>query len=428
MMRAPAIGLVLGALLLAGCANDTLLRWRPGAATGYAGPPRPPTLSVTSQAADPDSPLNVKTMKERPAAAYITALAENQKDPDKLRALMATPISKGGGDGDADDLPRVLVIDVQRNGVRPADRFTMTEVDVVPTTGAEGPDYLFTDYQAASTTNASISIGTVTITNQTTGTLSATPGFGAAFAQGTASYGVQSTNASTHNIAETSQLSVNASPKRVTVVRTGGEGIDLVGNTLVKLTLHLPEGGGEPIFIADTDLFENDGSAKPPEKAKVAVKASAFLPARDIYACAKLNYVDRRVTSGAEYRDEGKQSVDFVASPTPTSWQRFLIVPKSELRTALWIVMTLSSAGKPDAALMMDSGFGPVTLYFDNYDEAQQFRAWLAKEKSSSIGGHVLTKGGIAPIDHFDRLAVTRFDDTAADSPDPTCPQVGADQ
>lgn len=371
-MRRSTVLSTLAVLFLTGCASQTLLRFQPGKAVGLTEA-KQPTLYVTSQPADPDKPLTAKTLQDRTGAAYVSALAAHETKPDKLRALMAKPVKKEGDDSDPDDFARVLVIDLQRNGVRPADRFIATEVDVRPTTAASGgPDYIFTDYQAASTSSSSISIGTVTVTNQTTGTLSATPAFGAAVSQGTASYSVESTNASTHNISETSQLSVNAAPRLVTVLRAGGEGIDLVGNTLVKLTVRLPEGTAEPIFIADPDVIKDDGTPKPPNKAKVKITAKYFVPAHDIYACAKLRYVDRQVTAGAENRDEGQQSVNFVSDQT--AWEPYLIIPKTDMKTSLWVIMTLNAAMKPETALQMETGLGAVTLYFDDYNDAQQFR------------------------------------------------------
>ncbi len=410
---------IVAALCLASCASPTLLRWREGDPTGLTDA-KSPSLSITSQAADPDTPLTAKTLPERAAAAYIRALAAQSKDPSKLRALMATPIRKGDSGSAANDLPRVMVIDVQRNGVRPADRFMMTEVDVKPTMAPAGPDYVFTDYQAASTANSNISIGTVSVTNQTTGTLSATPTIAAA-SLGAASYSVQSTNASTHNISETTQLSVNAMPTLVTVVRTGGEGVDLVGNTLVKLTVHLPEASAFPIFVADTDLFEDDGSRKPPAKAKVTITPTQFVAAHDIYACAKLKYVDRQVESGTRYRDEGHQTVKFFSDFV--DWTPFLLVPKADMQSSVWLIMSLSAEMKPEIALEMDSELGWVPLYFDNYDKAQAFRAWVAKERTTSVGGHDLSLGGLSPITRFDRLIVIRYSDNAPNDALQTCPK-----
>ena len=185
-MRHPLV-LIASALSLVGCAEQSLLRWSD--ATGIDDHIAQPALIVSSQAADPSAPLTAKTLPERASAAYITALAAREKDPDKLRALMAAPIRKAGDAGDSPTkFARVMVIGIQRRDIRPADRFAMTKVEVRPVRlpedavlkNADRRAYRFTDYQSASTDYTSINIGAVAISNQVSSSVGVTPTFGGA--------------------------------------------------------------------------------------------------------------------------------------------------------------------------------------------------------------------------------------------------------
>jgi hypothetical protein len=95
---------------------------------------------------------------------------------------MAAPIKKADDQpGDQIKFARVIVVSVQRNGVRPGDRYLMTKVEIQPTRSSDmKPEFRFSDYQMASTDYSTINIGTVSVSSQVATTLSATPTFGAA--------------------------------------------------------------------------------------------------------------------------------------------------------------------------------------------------------------------------------------------------------
>jgi hypothetical protein len=409
---------LFAAAALSGCAGQqSLLRWSHTHVSGLTPVDDSrfaPTLDVSSQAADPSTPLTAKTLPERPSAAYIAALAANEKQPAKLRELMATPIRKVGVTEEASKFLRVLVLEVQRRGVRPADRFVMTDVEVKPTGPSNALDYIFTDYQLASTTNSTINIGTVAITSQVSTGLAVTPNF-AGGQQGSASFGLVNTNASTHNISETSQLSVNVAPNLVTAIRLGGEGIDLVGDVLVKLAIQFPDAAKKTVYIATTDIIdEKTGALKSVRDAKVVVKPTEVVSARDTSVCARLSYVDRRVVKGAEYRDEGRHSVQFISRPAGP-WLTFPLISESEMSNSMWVIMA------PDAALEIDTGLGLVALVFDDYDQAQQFRNWLMRYRATSVGRRALYDGDIGgngrPVSRFSNLIVKRLADSIAVAP-----------
>jgi hypothetical protein len=401
---------------LAGCASQpTLLRWSKASGTTEVAPP---TLYVTSQPADPATPLTARTLPERASAAYITALAANQKDADKLRKSMATPIGKGGGADDRSEFARVMVVELQRGGVRPGDRFMSTQVEVRPTVANGKPDYIFDDYQQASTSYTTINVGTVSITNQQSTSLSVTPTFGgAASPSATASYGVVNTDASTRNISERPQLSVNVAPDRVVILQTGAPGIDLAGNTLVKLALKFPDSAKSSYYLAQFDLRDDKGKLNPPDKASVKTSQISTIVVHDIYVCARASYVDRTIESGAQYQDEGRQDVRFVTAFLP--WAPYLVVPADEIDTPLWVVMGRNTA------LQLDTGLARETLAFDDYDSAQEVVDYLKAVRMSSIGGQRLLDGSIGdqgtPLTNYDALIVKRLSTLDQGHGPPSC-------
>jgi hypothetical protein len=402
---------------LAACAaHPSLLRWSTPNGAANLSTWQEPSLYVTSQPADPSPALTVKTLGERPAAAYVEALAAHQSDPDRLRASMATPIKKtAGGSDDHIKIARVFVVDVQRNGVRPGDRYMMTKVEIRPTTSPNGElAFHFSDYQAASTDYTTINVGTVNITSQVASSLSVTPTFAGASAA-TASYGVTNTDAATRNINERPQLSVNVGSDEITVLRTGAEGIDLAGNTLIKLSLELPPPESISYFIAELDIRDDKGALKPPKAAKLKTKQAFVADAHDIAVLAKLSYVDRDITRGEEYVDEGKQAIAFRSGDT--GWKRFLILSRQDMVTPLWVIK------HGNATISAFNGLDFQTLSFDDFDSAQEFTLWLKHYRAHKIGNLTLFAGVVAnegqQISHYDWLQPQRLNADQAQKPEP---------
>ncbi len=394
-----SIGVAIG---LAGCnlvPQQSLYRWSPGNVVGMSTSDgvKPPQVTVTSQPVDTPGALSVKTLPERAAAAYIEALSRAASSPDALRKQLAKPIKKL--DADASELQRVFVIDVQRTDVRPADRYTSIRIEIVP----YDTHFRFVDYQSASTQNTAINIGTVSISRQFTGTAGISPTFGAGVSQLNASVGYTNSNASTHSINETAQLSVNVNPTQIAVQRLGGEGMDLVGNVLVQASLQADKSLLDTYFVVDPDVFDDKTNAfKSPANADISGSSTDFLRPQEISVCYSASYVDRVVTAGDATRDEGAQSVDFRSGSVGMT--KAVVVGESETTIPVWYLTD------SDGVLAVDTPSGPEAMLFDDYDKAQTFKSWLKSQQSSAIGKHHIygPDGLPLPARAFKQLEVTK--------------------
>jgi hypothetical protein len=211
-------------------------------------------------------------------------------------------------------------------------------------------------------------------------------------------------------------MSVNVTPEKVTVLRTGAEGIDLAGNTLIKLSLQLPAPASISYFIADPEIRDKHQALEPPKKAKLKIKQTFIANREDLFVSARLSYVDRDISTGEQYEDEGKQTVKFQTSDT--GWQSYLLLPRQEIEPPIWVIMS------NNAAVSVSNDLEFQNLAFDNYDAAQEFTAWLKHYRAPMIGSHALFAGDIAgvgqPIE-FDRLQVQRLHPETPQVPAPSC-------
>ncbi|MFN3858779.1 MAG: hypothetical protein ACK4RV_13625 [Caulobacter sp.] len=288
----------------------------------------------------------------------------------------------------------------------------MTRIEITPAEGS----FTFTGYQAAATEYTTIKIGDVSITDETTSEATIEPTFGADLV-GAGTFGVSRTagSSASRGISERQQLSVTPSPNAIEIIRTGGEGTDLTGNTLVKLSVQTDKAKAVPYLIASAKVLDK-GVPLSADKAELSWSRVLLPEPKDLYVCARLSYQERRVTDGAKYLDEGRQTVRFETvsgEPTP-----FLLVPATDIAPALWIIQT------PNAALMVDTGLGFETLHFRDFESAYQFMQWLLLKRSASIGGRVLAAGVIdgdpVPLASFEGLKVSRVGSGPVSAP-PAC-------
>jgi hypothetical protein len=400
----------LTAVLLTGCAaGPTLNRW--SKASGVPDE-RPPILFVSSApaAADKSDPLTLKALPERVGAAYVKALADREKGSKDLRAAIAAPIKtkSEAGSRDTTKVSRVLMLSLQRAVYRPGDRFLAATVSIRPV------GFRFTDYTLAATERSAINIGTVSVTDQRGASLSATPGpwMGGSAASLTVSRGETGTRA----IKDTAELSVHVSPDAIDAYRTGAEGQDLTGVTLIKLAFQLPDDQAREYTLAEAHIADDDGKPLPATKAKLDLSRIRLSPATDLYVCARLTYEDRAITGGAARYDEGRQEVTLRSGALP--WAPHLVAPYQDLETPLWLIMN------GPAPVLFDDGLRVSMLTFDDYDAARDFQLWLARTKTAILANGALKTG--APghpkeIRRFDILTVARVPQTRGTSVAPAC-------
>jgi hypothetical protein len=371
------------AIALAGCGTDaTLMRYASDPKDLPA--PAPPKLFVSSAPADASDPLTFKALPERAQAEYISVLGANEKDPKKLRASLAEPLSKGASAAiDRTKFSRVMVVGLQRTSIRPGDRYLSSVIEIKP----EGNSFEFSGYKSAATAWTTVNIGTVSISNQTSTKAEIDPKFGGTLiGTGSASVGVVTTNTANRNISDRQQFSVDVLPDKVTIYQTGTEGIDLTGDALISLTVRMPPDAGQRYVIGKPDLREDDGTLKKPDKVGITFSKAMLVPPTDLYVCARVTYVERVVDSGSHFYDEGRQTGEPKTSP-PTPWTPFRIVPQQDVNYPLWAI------GTPHAYLSYDDGLVVREILFDDYELAEDFAAWLKRNKTDKVGKYVLREG-----------------------------------
>ncbi len=403
---------------LGGCAiaPPTIQRW---SAVSGLPPSAPPELRVTSAPAQSPDALTAKGLPDHGAGAYIAALAGMDKKPKDLRADVARPIkAPAGGIADGTVVGRVVLVTVERPTVRPGDRLLMTRVILTPA----DPNVTFTDYQLAATERSAISVGSVTISDTVGGSVSAGPGPAAAASLlPSASLSASQAQGASRTVSQEAIFAVSAEPDRIEVFRTGAEDRDLMGNTLIKVSLRFGSLVKAPIFyVADVGVLDEDTGA-PLEPAKVAVNLAplALYAPRDLWVCARMDYEDRQVADPRS-EDEGKQAATIVNGATPL--KAYKIAPYQDLQQLLWKIHDAdgSYVAFSDALTVRE-------LSFDDYDSAAEFLAWLKLKRPAAIkNGRLGVNAGamLASISRFDRLVLEPVAESiGAPGDPPSCPK-----
>ncbi len=402
------------AVSVAGCATaPTLNRW-----STAAGVPAvtPPILYVSSAASPPSSSDSVtfRNLPERTGAAFVKAIADKNKDSKDFAAAIQQPFKDKDDSGpiDTTKVPRVLLLSVQREWVRPGDRLLATTVDIQPI------GFRFSDYSLAATEHSVVNIGTVAVTNLRGENIGVAPAAAATVAAGfSGGLSASQSDSSTRSVATNTELSVHVAPDLIEVYRTGADGQDLTGNTLIKLSLRLLSDKTKEFTLANPHLLDDDGKVQKPANVKLDITTISLNPARDLYVCARLAYEDRLVDKGAGSYDEGRQDVTLKTGET--IWKKYLIAPLEELETPLWEIRVGASG------LLFDDGIRIEPLSFDDYDAAKSFMSYLRRFQTGQLANGKLVQGTkVIPqaIGSFAALSLVRVSQTRADPTEVNCP------
>ncbi len=409
--------LIAGAVLvgLAGCAGQPGLdRWtHADGLPDYAAP----QLYLSSAPSAPSDPLSVRNMPERAAAAYITALAAKETASKDLRAALAAKIAASAGVRDTTQVGRVMIVGVERPQYRPGDRLLSTIVTIAPPpsdTARSGRDFDFTDYQLAATDRAAVDIGQVSVTDERSANVGVSPAGTPTLEGVSAGVSATRTRSASRSIHGESELSVHVEPGLIQIFRTGAEGHDLTGSTLIKLSVRLPPEMTIERTIADPQIRGDKGEWLSPDKARIGLSFIALQPARDLWVCARMTYQDRRVLTGQAAYDEGRQSVSL--QPGDTGWRPYLIVPADDMATPLWVIWEPRRG-----PIEFDDGVEKRMLTFSDYDGAQTFAAWLRTKQPGKLANGQLLGATQSPIADFAHLRVQPLDQDRAPKPAPSC-------
>jgi hypothetical protein len=399
-------------LLLAACAHPEDRRWAELSAPLPTDAYWQPRLNIYSVAtpSDPKAPMRVKDLAGEGQAAYIDKLS-TAKDPKTLRLALAAPIGPSGGiDPSATPtLDRTVIISVQKPitaGL--ADRIMKTVITIRPVDG----QFEFAGYSIVATDNQVQNIAHLETTTEASLDASLSPTI-----KGTGDNSIdakisKSQTSAADIAAQYEKLGVDIQPDRIVITRESERGLDVVGNTIIKLTLvpklprspetgipGLPAGGGGLFLVDDQSLISN-GTTLPAGKASIDIEDYLIPQQCDLRADVSMTYLVRRVTAGTEYYTEGKQTAQVdrgALLPEPK-----VLVRGEETVPLLWQIVV---GPQRDGLIARRPGIGGRILVFNNYNAAQTFAYWLGKTGATGIGsdGILLSAGAI-------RLKAARID------------------
>ncbi|WP_034161409.1 hypothetical protein [Sphingomonas sp. ERG5] len=387
--------LLLG-LLLASCAHPEDRRWAnlippPGTAPADAVP----NVSVYAfpTPADPKPVTKLRDLSGEGQAAYIDKIS-TAADAGALRRALAAPIARPAGLGATErpSLDETVVIGVQKQRLAAiGDRVMRTVVTIVPTRGS----FEFAGYTVIATDNQVQSIAHLETTSEASLDASLAPpikGFGDNSIAGKLS---RSVTTSADISAQYEKLNVDIGPDKIVITRESERGLDVIGNTIIKLSLiPTPPAGmgsaGNVFLVGDQDLFK-DGAVLKPGDASLDIDTFAF-PARcPLTADVSMDYRVRRVVRGAKYYTEGKQDAQVLDGQTPASTVE--LVRARDVTIPLWRIVI----GDNQTAITVRRADNTSRfLAFNNYEAAQAFALWLRKTGATRIGkdGVVISSGG----------------------------------
>jgi hypothetical protein len=190
-------------------------------------------------------------------------------------------------------------------------------------------------------------------------------------------------NISADIAAQYEKLNIDLAPSRIVVTRESERGTDVIGNTIVKLTLvQTPPTGmsaADTVFLVTSQHLFDGGKPLEADAAEFDVDEIGIPLRCPLYADLTTTYLLRHVMRGTEYYTEGKQVVQIVDGTVSANPQ--LLVRAAETQQPLWQILY------GHGALIVR---GPDTLghqvLFDNFSAAESFAAWLKLTHATGIG------------------------------------------
>lgn len=396
------------ALGLTACSGQpSLERWK---SVQGVPPYEPPVLFVAS-APPPAGAASVSAPVSTIAANQIDITIDGKKAAAEAKPLKVGATGKPAPSGEdaskakAEDPPapvdltkvkRILMAGVERDTLRPGDRLLLERIKI----RLDDDRYAFTDYELAATDRQKVDIGSVSVTDTRSGSLSATGGP----PQGgsvTGALSAERVRQGSRAISGQAEFSVSVSAHEVDIYRTGVEGQDLTGNTLIKLAIRLPPVQQIDVSLGRPKLRGDDGTILEPAKARIDIARLTLDPPRPILATGTLHYEDRDIAGGEGDLDEGRQSA---LIRTGVCERKFVLVPASDLAPLLWAVV--DAAG---AALQFNDGLLSRPLVFDDERAADTLLSWARTKHTTGLAnGRLEASNGVVPSD-LGALRVVRY-------------------
>lgn len=397
------------ALIAGSCSSDKIVgRYKTAVCqVGQGGPSdchsQIPTASATAvsvastpTASNPAPAPTPATPPDRALAACIQAL-NNTKVTSATQTfcngLSGKPASKPTpaptGIADRTLFHRTIIISVRKDGpFNPADRLEGTDIEI------HTPSARFDTWDTLATTYTVINAGTVQLTQARGFTEGITPGLpsglpltgGASFTGSQTNTRVENYNANVQ--AETLTAAIDCDGHCLRIHRQGGNGVDLTGNTVIKVDMSFCETqttDGPCLASRDAWIFSVDkyqdvsGKLLDASKISLAWKKIATPPPSfgtdGIRANVGLTYTLRHVTVGDATYEEGDDSIEEITPASVTT--PITLISGREVAPPIFGLFQTVGPLKGFAVKVQRPDNDPVGACFDTYEEAWDFLSYL---------------------------------------------------
>ncbi len=391
MRRRLVAPILVFALFATGCAHPEDRRWTAMSPVTSVPDGEQPSVSVYAFAPPkPGGRTGVRDLSDQGQAALIEAMARTPADAAALRKALATPLEGEAGAGGAVDrsrLARTIVISVRKGpDSLPGDRLMRTVVTLTPHVPADedGTPFEFAGYSVVATDTKIQNISQLETTTEASLSASVAPKIGG-FGDNSLGGEISNTRKTSADIVQQYEnLGVDITPAQMIITRESERGLDVVGNTLVALTLAAPSDSerGHSAYLAGTTKLFDKGVMLSATAASLEIQPFSFFARCDLKVDVELRYQLRRIDKGREYYTEGKQTVEVMTGTLRAATQT--LVRAADAQGALYQLLD----GSGSAVLVSHAGSDTRRLLFDSFDDAKRMATWLGAARRQTVGTH----------------------------------------
>ena len=375
--------LLMIATSVAGCTHDQVV--------GRFSRATCETIVVPHLGDTPPSGITPVPAAARPCASVLPTASASA-------FTVATPAAAGAAQVPAGDEPvfhRTMIVTVRKEGqFNPADRLEATDVTIRPRNARfEGWDAIATAYTAINAGSVQLSQARGFTESLTAGTPASAP------ASGSLSLGASQTDTRNETFtaqsqAETLTATLSDGGTTLRIHRQGGYGIDLTGNTVLKVDLAY-DGSTAPGGAARNGVLYRTWAVRAYADAKghrlqpralefVATDAAGLPPGTPVQADVYLTYTLRHVISGEKTYEERDDVVrEITAGPVGT--QVTLISSREAAATGFGLVVS-SRSGSRSRVSVRERGGRPEQICFSGRRQAEELVTFLQATPVTSVG------------------------------------------
>ena len=337
----------------------------------------------------------LKDLSDRGQAAVIESLRSVRVKAADLRKSLSEMSGAGAADASTTDrtrLERSIVINVSKGfEALPGDRLMYTVVLVRPLDRV----FRFADYKIAATDTKVQNIAHIDDKLESSAAAELKPGAGSLRGGDVSGKVTRTAEAAADITQQYENLGVDITPDLLRVTRESERGLDVVGNTIVAVTLAPPDSAlAAAAYLGSSPrMFE---AARPLRAAKASLDISplSYLAACPVRAEARLVYRLRRIDAGREFYTEGRQRVTLEDGATP--WLPYTLVDASQAQPELYQLIINSGPRAGQAVEAVTPGGGQRPLLFTDRSAAGDVAEWMSRSRATQVGKDrtPLTGGG----------------------------------